>query len=215
VAGSAPVQLALVKGRIQRRGAGHVKVLLALTILLIDPVGFGSDSHAVEQQGVAIDLGRIDVDDELDPGSSYQLPTVRVRNPGTIASGYRMAIQPIADTLAPDEGWFVFTPASFELDPEARQPVEVTLRLPADAEAGTYEALVSAQVAPAGEGARVGAAAATRLTFQVAATPPPREPPPVALGPAAGWLLGLLVLLALWLLVRLARRYNVRIERRP
>jgi hypothetical protein len=188
--------------------------VVTMTLALIAGLLVPSTAAQAQQQGVAIDLGRIDVDEDLVPGTGYQLPTVRVRNPGTITSGYRMAIQPIADTLAPDEGWFVFSPASFELDPEERQPVEVTLQLPADAETGTYEALVSAQVAPAGDGARVGAAAATRLTFQVAATPPADDPPPAPLGSGSGWLLGLVLLLGLWLLVRLARRYNVRIERR-
>jgi hypothetical protein len=171
-------------------------------------------------QGVAIDVGRIDVEEDLTPGRRYELPTVRVRNPGTAASDYRMVVQPISGTRGPDATWITFSPDEFSLDPDERRPVQVTLTLPADADAGQYEALLTAQVAPTGDGARIGAGAAARLRFTVDASTaivaPSTELPATASASGRSWWIvvaGLAVGVAVlgW---RRARRYNIRIERR-
>ncbi|MGD9891340.1 MAG: NEW3 domain-containing protein [Dehalococcoidia bacterium] len=119
--------------------------------------------------GVAIDIGRITVDQTLSKGGSYQLPSIGVRNPGTEHSTYRMAVSSLQSQpeREPPSDWFTFSPESFALEPGAAQPVRVTLEIPTDAEPGDYAALIQAQIAPSGEGAQVGAAAASQLTFTV------------------------------------------------
>jgi hypothetical protein len=202
-----------LRSRVQR----WVVCGLLLTAMVL---ASGLPAASAEQQGVAIDLGRIDVDEQLAPGERYQLPSIGVRNPGTAATTYRMAIQPIADADTPDEGWFRFSPAAFSLDPDTRHPVEIILELPANAPGGDYAALVSAQVVSDGDGARVGAAAATRLTFSVPITPQPVSAPvpPTPDDPGGfRWLLvllALLVFLVLAWLIRAMRRYDIRVERR-
>jgi hypothetical protein len=192
----------------RRKRLGLAAGLAVLAAILAHPA-------AAQQQGVAIDLGRIDVDEELTQGERYQLPTLGVRNPGTAASEYHMTIQPVAGTDAPAATWFSFSPTSFGLEPDARQPVEVALEIPADAAGGDYAALIAVEVAPDGEGARVGAAAASRLTFSISATavadaPPAPRPRDTARLP---WLVILLILL-LALLIWVWRRYDLRIVRR-
>jgi hypothetical protein len=209
--------LAIVTGR-DRHGRGRHPVVAVLAMVIW--LAMLAVPAVAQQQGVAIDLGRIDVDEQLIPGERYQLPTIGVRNPGTAATDYRMTVQPITGADTPDADWFSFSPARFSLEPDARQPVEIVLQLPADAPGGDYAVLVSAQVVSEGDGARVGAAAAARLTFSVPATPPPvsAPPPPAPDDPGAfPWLLvilAMLVILLLAWLIRAMRRYDIRIERR-
>jgi hypothetical protein len=53
------------------------------------------------------------------------------------------------------------------LDAGQTAPVSVTLDIPPGARPDDYEALIQAEMAPEGEGATVGAAAAARLKFTV------------------------------------------------
>jgi hypothetical protein len=85
-----------------------------------------------------------------------------------------------SDRLHPAEEWFKFSPATLQLEPGERQTTEVTLTVPHNAEYGDYEALIVAQIAADGDGATVGAAAASRLTFTV-------EDPPFPLDVPDGW----------------------------
>ena len=57
------------------RRQAHV-VAIALAAGLLVPAA-GAD------RGVSVDLGRIDIDQKLEPGGSYTLPTMGVRNPGS------------------------------------------------------------------------------------------------------------------------------------
>jgi hypothetical protein len=121
------------------------------------------------QQGVAVDIGRIDVDEKLSRGGSYNLPSIGVRNPGTETTRYQMGVTYIDDQdgrRAP-EGWFAFEPAEVTLAPGESAPVSVKLDIPAGARPDDYEALIQAAIAPEGEGTTVGAAAAARLRFTV------------------------------------------------
>lgn len=195
-------------------GLTSLAVTLGVAVMLAAPATPSDD------QGVAIDVGRIDVDEDLTAGRRYELPTVRVRNPGTVKTDYRMVVQPISGTSGPDATWITFSPDEFSLDPDERRPVQVTLTLPDDADAGQYEALLTAQVAPSGDGARIGAGAAARLRFTVesttAAAAPPVELPATATTSGRNWWIvvtGLTVGVAIlgW---RRLRRYNIRIERR-
>lgn len=159
-------------------------------------------------RGVAVDVGRIDVQDPLRPGQAYTLPIIGVRNPGAVTSMYVMGVQTIdSDRLHPAEEWFRFSPATLQLEPGERQTTEIIMTVPHSAENGDYEALIAAQIATDDEGATVGAAAASRLTFTVEGAPVPLEVP--------GWLVPVTtaaVLLAL--LGWFARRFSFSIERR-
>ena len=119
--------------------------------------------------GVAIDVGKIAVDQRLSKGGSYQLPVIGVRNPGTEAATYEMGVSHLQgqpERPAPED-WFTFSPNRFTLEPGATQPVRVALAIPTDAGPDDYAVLLQARIAPSGEGAQVGAAAASPLTFTV------------------------------------------------
>ncbi|MGH2598299.1 MAG: hypothetical protein ACRDJ9_02815 [Dehalococcoidia bacterium] len=97
------------------------------------------------------------------------MPAIGVRNPGSEPATYQMGVSSIQDQpeRRPPGGWFRFSPEKFSLEPGATQPVQIVLGIPTDAEPDDYAALLQAQVAPSGEGAQVGAAAASHLTFTV------------------------------------------------
>ena len=119
--------------------------------------------------GVSVDLGRVDITQQLSPGAAYNLPALGVRNPGTERTRYVMVASPVAgdDAIIANPAWFTFDPPSVTLDPGETQRVRVRLVLPTDAPAGDFTVLVGAQIAPQGAGASVGAAAAARTTFTV------------------------------------------------
>lgn len=150
----------------KRREAGGAlirAILLLMVCALLPAAAVRADI------GVAIDIGRIDVDQQLSKGGSYALPRIGVRNPGSEATTYQMAVSQIQGQpqRAAPETWFAFSPSRFTLEPGATEPVRITLEVPTDAEPDDYAALLQAQIAPSGEGAQVGAAAASQLTFTV------------------------------------------------
>jgi hypothetical protein len=142
--------------------------LLAVGALL------SSGSLAVASTGVSIDVGSIDVREQLSPGGEYRLPTFGVRNPGDEESAYVVVVSYVDGQagLSPPEGWFTFSPVTFSLAAGEARPVNTTLEIPADAEPGDYAALIGPQVVAAGGGATVGAGAAARLTFTVQPSSP-------------------------------------------
>ena len=187
-----------------------------LLLLAISTSGEG----VLADQGVAVDLGRIAIDQELSKGGTYNLPVMGVTNPGDERTHYRMGVSYFTGQAEqmPGAGWFSFSPAEFDLDPGRTQPVSTTLRIPTGAKPADYLALVQSSIAPTTEGATLGAAAGARLTFTVkpsssleAWTLRIRErasgwSPWVYLVPA-----GLVVLGVLWFF---GRRYSFRVARR-
>lgn len=143
------------------RMAGCTALLLSLLLGPVTPV--------LATTGVSVDLGRIDITEQLSPGGSYNLPTLGVRNPGTERTRYAMIANGVndADHASPRSAWFHFEPASLTLDPGESRSVRVRLVVPTDAEPGDYIALIGAQIVAQGTGASVGAAAAARTTFTV------------------------------------------------
>jgi hypothetical protein len=125
---------------------------------------------ARSDQGVSIDVGRIDVAQDLLAGGSYRLPGFGVTNPGSTRAGYRLAVSYVEGQQAgrPPQKWFRFSPERLTLRPGETRPVQVRLSLPAGANPGHYSALVGAQLVSEGGGAQVGATAAARLTFAIA-----------------------------------------------
>jgi hypothetical protein len=149
---------------VRRRGGALIWALLITTTCTIVSI---ADARA--DVGVAIDIGRMAIDQKLSKGGSYQLPTIGVRNPGNEAATYQMGVSFLQDQpeREPPSDWFQFSPATFTLEPGATQPVRTMLDVPTDADPDDYAALIQAQIAPSGEGAQVGAAAASHLTFTV------------------------------------------------
>lgn len=142
---------------------GRLAALLAGAVLLL------SVAPALATSGVSVDLGRIDIKEQLKPGGAYTLPSLGVRNPGTERTTYTMIASPVQDpTLAaPPPAWFTFEPSTVTLDPGEIGRVRIRLVLPTDAKPGDYIVLVGAQIATPGSGASVGAAAAARTTFTI------------------------------------------------
>jgi hypothetical protein len=147
-------------------------VLASLLTLLI--VGGPAEADI----GVSIHSSAVDIQEALDPGDEYRLPELGVRNPGDRVTGYHMTIGRSVgpDARIPPASWFRFEPRAFTLQPGATRGVSVVLRIPPTASAGRYEALVKAEIEPAGQvQVVVGAAAATRLSFTVGGTPAAAE----------------------------------------
>jgi hypothetical protein len=139
----------------------------ALAVVLLAVAVAAGPAQA--SRGVAIDLGRVELRQALTPGGSYRLPAIGVRNPGTETTSYELHARPVelAGRAAPDPGWFRFSPARLTLEPGATTRVAVRVQLPTDARRDDYVALVGPQIVTSGGGARVGAAAASRVTFTV------------------------------------------------
>ena len=140
-----------------------------LAVLLALVVAASGAGAAAASRGVAVDVGRIDVEQKLTPGGSYSLPMIGVRNPGTERSSYVLAASAVEDPerKAPPAEWFEFEPSEVTLGAGETERVRVRLTLPRDAEPGDYITLVGAQLVNEGGGAQVGAAAAARTTFTV------------------------------------------------
>ena len=138
-------------------------LLIGLAILLL------SATTASADRGVALDLGKVEIAQALTPGGSYHLPPVGVRNPGDEVTRYRMVVSALAGQgSAPlPADWVDFSPRELMLQPGQTKSVETRLSLPTGADPDDYEGLLAAQIVTEGHGAQVGAAAATKLTFQV------------------------------------------------
>src|SRR5262245_48094422 len=123
-------------------------------------------------RGVALDLGRIDVAQKLTPGGGYRLPPLGVRNPGDEVTSYRIVVLQVQGQhgRAIPVDWVKVEPAELTLKPGRTETVQARIDLPTGADPGDYEGLLAAQIVTSGKGARVGAAAAARLTFSVEAS---------------------------------------------
>lgn len=144
----------------RRRGRLRAMFVLAAVLGLCLPAGAFT-------QGVAVDLGRVEVDDQLRAGQRYTLPTIGVTNRGTESASFTIVAGPMEGVKSAPSSWFRLEPDSFDLDPGATQPVSIALALPLDAEPARYQQLISARIAPDGEGIGLGAAAASLVSFEV------------------------------------------------
>jgi hypothetical protein len=120
-------------------------------------------------RAVSIDVGSIAVREQLVPGGEYRLPTFGVRNPGTEATSYVLAVSYVDGQAGfqPPAEWFTFSPATLTLGVGESRAVETTLNIPPGAEPGDYAALIGPQITADGGGAQVGAGAAARLSFTI------------------------------------------------
>ena len=89
--------------------------------------------------GVSIDVGKIEISEQLSPGGEYHLPTFGVRNPGTETASYEIVVSYLDEpTLRPPAGWFRFDPATLTLAAGESRPVSIVLDVPPGAEPGDY-----------------------------------------------------------------------------
>jgi hypothetical protein len=124
---------------------------------------------ASADRGVALDLGKVQIAQTLMPGGGYSLPAIGVRNPGDVATTYRLLVTHLSDQNAKivPEDWVRFSQREVTLKPGETKKVGARLSLPTGADPGRYEALLAAQIVTKGQGAQVGAAAAAKLDFDV------------------------------------------------
>lgn len=141
------------------------KFLSFLLVFLLFP------SVVYAKIGVGVGAGKIKVDENLKPGTIYQLPVLTVLNTGDESSDYEVSItyhekQP---ENMPPQNWFIFSPQKFSLDPGKSQPVNIKLNLPVSSKPGDYFAYLEARPVKKTElgNTTVGIAAATRLYFTV------------------------------------------------
>ena len=66
--------------------------LAAAPLVLVGAALAGGVAPAIASTGASIDVGSIDVKEELLPGGEYKLPTFGVRNPGTEPTNYQLVV---------------------------------------------------------------------------------------------------------------------------
>jgi len=145
------------------------KFVLAVVLIVCGLLAAETGDPAQADQGVSIDLGSISIDEKLSPGGRYRLPTLTVRNIGDQEGDYEVVVAYLngaGGSNAP-EGWFDFEPKQFHLIPQEARLVQVHIELPSGVDPGRYNALIEARVEPEGEGVRLSAAAASRVSFEV------------------------------------------------
>lgn len=129
---------------------------------------------ALASIGVGVGTGRINVADKLRAGGIYKLPPVTVFNTGTETANYSMyvTLNQTQRQLKPDPKWFSFSPAQFRLAPGRSQIVTPYINLPVSMPPGNYFAYLEAHpLETAKQGtAKIGVAAATKLSFSVKAS---------------------------------------------
>ena len=150
-------------GRLSSRRTFALAGLLLFAAVAV----LNASAHA--DRGVGVNLGRIEIDDLLKPGQSYRLPVLGVINTGSEAAGYEVAITYLEDQaeLRPAVDWFDLEPRRFFLEPGETRGVDIRLTLPTGADPGDYFGLIEPRPEATGEGARIGIAAATKLSFTV------------------------------------------------
>jgi hypothetical protein len=152
--------------RASRPKAALASMVIAISLLMPAP--------ALARVGVGVDVGTITVDQTLDSGGMYDLPSIGVINTGDEPATYIMKTTPLRGQkeLLPDGSWFTFTPASLPLAPGLSAPIQPRLSLPLNTPPGEYFVLLmanSSQTATA-PGANIAVAAGTKLRFTVRQT---------------------------------------------
>jgi hypothetical protein len=142
--------------------------LLGSTIVATSVVLVAAATAAADR-GVALDLGGIDVVQTLTPGLGYELPPLGVRNPGDQTTSYRLVVSNVErqDGRSIPADWFRFQPTELTLRPGTTEKVRLRLSVPSGADPGDYRGLLAARIVEKDKGARVGAGAATRVSFSV------------------------------------------------
>ena len=141
-----------------------------ILISLLIPALFTSPLFALASVGVGVNLGKINIEEPLQPGGLYTFPVIGVINTGDTAGDYAFEVTYHQDQpeLRPDAEWFSFSPSTFSLGAGESQNVEIQLSLPVKMKPGDYFAYLEAHpVVVSGPGTTIGIAAATKTYFTV------------------------------------------------
>jgi len=121
--------------------------------------------------GVGVGTGKIQIDEELKPGSIYRLPSLTVLNTGDESSDYEVSVEYHENQkeLRPEEAWFIFSPKEFYLEPGEAKTVDIKLNLPLKMEPGNYFGYLEAHPLKKSQQGQtsIGVAAAAKLYFTV------------------------------------------------
>jgi len=121
--------------------------------------------------GVGVGTGKIQVEDKLKSGMSYELPPLTVLNTGDEPSDYEVSVAYHQDQpeLIPPKEWFDFSPSKFYLDPGGAQTVSIKLNLPLKTVPGDYFAYLEGFPAKKSQSGvtTIGVAAAAKLYFTI------------------------------------------------
>lgn len=121
--------------------------------------------------GVGVGTGKIQVEDKLKSGMSYELPPLTVLNTGDEPSDYGVSVAYHQDQpqLAPPKEWFDFSPSKFYLEPGEAQTVDIKLNLPLKTVPGDYFAYLEGFPAKKSQSGSttIGVAAAAKLYFTI------------------------------------------------
>ena len=138
--------------------------------LAAELLGLLFPAAGVARIGVGVGLGKIILEEPLQLGKIYDLPSLPVINTGDEPADYTVGVEYSgnAAVLRPSRSWFGFEPAEFHLNPGEVQLVSIRLTLPlGEAEPGDYFAYLQGRPVYKTEsgGTRIGIAAATKLSF--------------------------------------------------
>jgi hypothetical protein len=152
---------------ISMRGLAWIPMGILILTCIQAVVITAKDASA--DRGVGITLSRVEIDDQLERGASYELPTLGVLNSGDEAGEYEVGItyDEGQTEIRPKADWFHFEPQRFHLTAGQVQNVRISLVLPRGAEPGDYYAFIEARPISRGEGATIDVAAATHLSFTI------------------------------------------------
>jgi len=152
---------------------GKVRVMKRFSLILFFAVFFGLifSSAVYAIIGVGVGTGKIQVEDKLKSGMTYNLPILTVLNTGSEPSNYGVSIAYHQDQpeLAPPEEWFDFSPSEFYLEPGESQAVDIKLDLPLKTVPGDYFAYLEGAPTKRSQSgsATIGVAAAAKLYFTI------------------------------------------------
>ncbi len=137
-------------------------ILITLSILL-------APALASARVGVGVNIGKIQIDQELKPGGIYKLPPVTVINTGDEKADYAVEATYHAEQkeLRPEQRWFSFYPKEFTLEPGKSQKVNISLHLPILTKPGDYFAYIEGHPIRKEGQVTIGIAAASKLYFKV------------------------------------------------
>ena len=152
--------------KIMKKLIGYAVCTVFLSVLMLAAVS----AHA--SIGVGVGAGKITLNDDLKPGSIYDLPSLPVINTGDEESDYGVSIEynEVQSQMKPDAAWFRFDPATFHLLPGKSQVVKVSVAVPIKTIPGEYFAYLEAHPVKSDVAGvtSIGVAAASKLYFTVA-----------------------------------------------
>jgi len=141
-------------------------------LLLVGFFALFFSNSAYAKIGVGVGTGKIQVEDKLKSGMSYELPPLTVLNTGDESSDYGASITYHQDQpqLAPPQEWFDFSPSEFYLEPGEAQTVAIKLSLPLKTVPGDYFAYLEGHPVKKSQSGNttIGVAAAAKLYFTIA-----------------------------------------------